>query len=111
MNVVMIHLVALSAKVALLWGVAWVQLYFLRRAPASSRSRLCSLALIAIPVLAAGAVLAPGWIVNAPVFNFAAGSSQTGSTAAAKTSLGSWLLAIWMAGAALMLIRAVAGRV
>jgi TonB family protein len=114
MTAIVLHLASLSAKAALLGGVAWVQLYLLRRAPASSRSRVCSVTLIAILFLAAGEMLAPNWMVKAPVYNFTV-ASATGASPATQTrlvgeSLITWTAFLWMAGAAFMLARAVAGR-
>ena len=110
MNVLLIHLASLSAKIALLGGLAWVQLFLLRRAPASSRSRLCSLALVAIPLLAGVEMLAPNWMVQTPVFAFTAASARGPAPVAAGASIGFWLGLIWLAGVAWMLTRAVAGR-
>ena len=78
MNAVILTLASLSAKIVLLGGIAWTQLFLLRRAPASSRSRLCSVALVAILLLAAGEMLAPHWMVKAPVFNFTAAATARG---------------------------------
>jgi TonB family protein len=103
-------LISLSAKVALLGGIAWMQLYSLRRAPAASRSRLCSLALIAILLLGAGEMLAPNWKVNTSVFTFTSSSARGASTPASPALVGSWFALAWMAGAGFMLLRAVAGR-
>jgi len=115
MNAIVPHLASLSSKIILLGGIAWTQLFLLRRAPAPARSRLCALALVAILLLAGGELLTSQWTVNAPVFAFTAGASaQTGSPAVAPLTLASWLVSglayLWIAGAALMLLRVVAGR-
>ncbi len=110
MTATVLHLTSLSAKVALLGGIAWVQLYLLRRASASSRSRLCSLALVAILLFGAGEMLAPQWMVKAPVFTLTAAAAPRGSTASAPIPVTSWLTWAWMAGAGFMLLRAVVGR-
>jgi TonB family protein len=104
---------SLSAKIALLGGIAWLQLWFLRRAPASSRSRLCSLSLIAILLLASGEILSPAWTIRTPVpaalYNFAVTSVPTPSPVIHATP-GSWLMFAWIVGAAVLLSRAIAGR-
>ena len=105
-----LHLASLSTKILLLGGIAWIQLFLLRRAPASSRSRICSVALIAILFLAAGEMLAPTWIVKAPVITFTATAAEKASPSAASATLGSWLALIWLAGAGFMLLRAFVGR-
>jgi len=111
MNAIVPHLAALSAKIILLGGIAWTQLFLLRRASASARSRLCALALVAIVLLAGGEMLTSQWTVNAPVYVFTEGASaQTGSPAATPAMSASWLAYLWIAGAALMLLRNVAGR-
>ena len=110
MTVNVLHLATLSVKIALLGGLASGQLYLLRRAPASSRSRLCSLALIAILLLGAGEMLAPHWTVQGPVFLLSASSAVAASPAATRATVGSWLTLLWMMGAAFMLLRAVVGR-
>jgi TonB family protein len=112
MTPTVLHLTSLSAKIALLGGLAWLQLYLLRRAPATSRSRLCSLALIAIVLLTAGELLlAPAWLVKTPVFHFTANVGRQASPPAALTSAISWIGLLWICGFALMLVRAVAGRI
>ena len=109
---VIFHLASLSAKILLLGGIAWIQLFALRRAAASSRSRLCAVALLAIVLLAASETFAPHWMVKAPVITFAAAApAQGASPANATPSLGTWLALIWIAGVAFMAIRAVAGRI
>jgi TonB family protein len=101
--------------VALLGGAAWAQLYFLRRASAASRSRMCSLALIAILLLAAGEAFAPAGLlkmpIKAPGVTFLAASAHGTATSQAATQTGWWLALVWAAGAAVMLSRAIAGRV
>jgi len=115
MNAIVPHLASLSAKIILLGGIAWAQLFLLRCAPAPARSRLCALALAAILLLVSGEMLTSHWIVNAPVFAFTAGASvRAGSPAAPPAIPVSLLLQglayLWMAGAALMLLRAFTGR-
>jgi TonB family protein len=109
MNVIT-TLLSLSAKVALLGGIAWLQLYLLRRAPASTRSRLCAVAMVAILLLGTGELLAPNWMVKAPVYQFTAAATAGTSPAARLFPIGSALALIWMAGAGLMLLRAAIGR-
>jgi TonB family protein len=112
MTPIVLHLTSLSIKIALLGGPAWIQLYLLRRAPAASRSRLCSMALIAIMLFAIGEIVAvPAWPVKAPVFYFAAIAARQASPAAARTAAIPWIGLFWIVGAALMLVRAVAGRI
>ena len=111
MTVIVLHLASLSTKIVLLGGMAWTQLYLLRRAPASSRSRLCAMAMVAILLLATAEMLAPTWMVKTPVFNFTAtASAQGASPAAARASADWWLAVLWMAGAGFMMARAIAGR-
>jgi TonB family protein len=106
------HLISLSAKIALLGGIAWTQLYLLRRAPARMRSLACTLALIAIVLFAAGEMLvAPTWLATGLVFRVAASASSQACCGAPRANPGSWILLLWAAGAAFMLIRAVAGRI
>jgi len=112
MTPTVLHLTSLSAKIALLGGLAWLQLHLLRRAPAASRSRLCSLALIAIVLFAAGELaLAPAWMVQTPVFQFTANAARQTSPAPVGISASTWIGLLWMAGAGFMLLRAVAGRI
>jgi TonB family protein len=112
MNPTVLHLTSLSAKIILLGGLAWMQLYLLRRAPATSRSRLCSLALIAIVLLAAGEmVLVPKWLAQRAVFHFTANALPDASPASSGISASSWIGLLWIAGAAFMLVRALAGRI
>jgi bla regulator protein blaR1 len=112
MTPTVLHLTSLSAKIALLGGLAWMQLYLLRRAPAASRSRLCSLALMAIVLLAAGEwAIAPSWLVKTPVFYFTANAAHQAPPAAARTSASSWIGLLWMSGVLFMLARVVAGRI
>ena len=110
MTAIIPHLASLSVKVALLGGVAWLQLYLLRRAPAASRSRLCSLALVAILLLAGAEVWNPGWVVNAPVYGFSI-PAVSGASPAARLAPGYWLMFAWIAGAAILLSRVMVGRV
>ncbi len=112
MTPLVLHLISLSAKIALLGGLAWLQLYLLRRAPAASRSRLCSLALIGMVLFAAGEMApASGWLLKAPMFHLTANASPHASPAASRANAGTWIALLWMAGVALMLARALAGRV
>src|SRR5580693_7414522 len=114
MSPLALHLVSLSAKIALLGGLAWVQLALLRRAPASSRSRLCSLALIAILLVAAGEIVSPAWVVKAPLYTFVAAAARGAAHANSRSSgisARSWLAIVWAAGAAFLVVRAVAGRI
>jgi len=112
MTVLLLHLLALSAKIALLGAVVWGQLFFLRRAPASSRSRLCALALVAIVVLIAGEAITPKWGVQGPRIALDVATIQaTGTTASGASRLLPAIGWIWLAGAGLMLLRAVTGRV
>jgi TonB family protein len=105
-------LAILSAKVALLGALLWIQLYFLRRGPAGLRSRLCVAALASIPFLAVlqalASKLAPSGVISLPLTMFradalAANANTTGSA--------DWLLWTWVAGVTLMLARMVVGRV
>jgi TonB family protein len=113
-NAALVSLASLSVKVALLGGLAWVQLALLRRAPASSRSRLCSLALIAILLLAVGEIVSPAWVVKAPLYTFVAAAAR-GAAHVTRRSSGmsarSWLAIVWAAGAAFLVARAAAGRI
>jgi len=112
MTPTVLHLTSLSAKIVLLGVLAWLQLYFLRRAPAASRSRLCSLALIAIFLLTAGEwIVAPAWLVKTPSYYFTATATGQALPATARMLLSSWLTVLWIAGAAFMLVRAIAGRI
>jgi len=114
MNAIFFSLASLSVKIAVLGGIAWVQLYLLRRAPAASRSRLCAMALIAILVLAAGELVAPGWMVKAPLYTLTsvvgAGAFQHAASEPAKGWSYGWLGYLWVAGTVLMLLRAAVGR-
>jgi len=115
MNAIFFSLASLSVKIAVLGGIAWAQLYLLRRAPAASRSRLCAMALIAILVLAAGELVAPGWLVKAPLYTLTAvvgaGALQHAAIEPAKGWSYTWLGYLWVGGAALMLLRAAVGRI
>lgn len=111
MSPAVLHLISMSAKIALLGGIAWTQLYLLRRAPAKMRSLVCSLALIAIVLFAAMEIPAtPQWLARGPVFHVAAGAAHT-SPVARRLDVNAWILLLWAAGAAFMLARAVAGRI
>jgi TonB family protein len=107
MTPTVLHLTSLAVKIALLGGIAWLQLYFMRRAPASSRSRLCSLALVAILLLGAVEFFAPAAIIKAPVVTFTAAAARSAAPARPVVSL---LTLIWLVGAGVLLIRAAAGR-
>ena len=110
MNDTLFHLASLSAKVALLGGIAWLQLFLLRRAPAQSRSRLCRLAFIAILLLVVGEFVHPTWMVKTPVFTFAGNS--TGAAAASGTaSIMSIISILWLLGSGVSLLRLAAGRI
>ena len=112
MTPIVLHLTSLAAKIAVLGGMVWLQLYFLRRAPAASRSRLCSLALIAIVLLGAAEVTtAPIWPVRSMVFKLTATAADHASRPDARIPASSWIEFLWMAGAGLMVIRAVGGRI
>jgi TonB family protein len=110
MTVTILHLLSLSAKIALLGGIAWTQLYLLRRAPASLRSRLCAAALAAILLLSAGEIIGPNWMAKAPVYSFNIAATAATSPVAGRTPVGVWVAWLWMAGAAFMLLRAIVGR-
>ena len=111
----LLALATLSVKIVLLGGLAWLQLAFLRRGPASSRSRLCTVALFAIILLAAGEALSPQWmlLVKTPVFTTMATAGRAAGVPRAGSgfSTGYFLLGIWLGGALLMAARAIAGRV
>jgi TonB family protein len=107
---IVLQLASLSAKIILLGGIAWLQLFLLRRAPASSRSRLCSVALIAMLLLGAGEMFAPHWMVKTPLFTFAAASGHGASPSVTRAAARSWVTILWMTGAAILLLRAISGR-
>ncbi len=101
---------SISAKVALLGAIVWLQLYFLRRGPAKLRNALCAVSLIAIVLLVAAEVLVPGWLVKGPAILVSMdAASQTAASSAARVTF-SWLTLVWIAGFAVMLARAIAGR-
>lgn len=114
-NAALVSLASLSVKIALLGGLVWVQLALLRRAPASSRSRLCSLALIAILLLTAGELLSPAWVVKAPLYTFVAVAARGAAHATFRLTGGpqlrSWPAIVWAIGAAFLIVRAVSGRI
>ncbi|HEY3838729.1 MAG TPA: M56 family metallopeptidase [Bryobacteraceae bacterium] len=113
MTLNVLQLATLCVKIALLAGLALGLLYLLRRAPASSRSRLCSVALVAIVMMGAGELFSTPWTLPAPVFILTTGAAVAAQAAVGSTSgvdLAWWLGLLWIAGALLMMGRAVAGR-
>jgi TonB family protein len=112
MTAAVIYLASISVKAAFLGAMVFLQLYLLRRAPASSRSRLCAAALLAILLLGAVEWLAPAWTVKAQIFSFTADAQPALRTVASTSSVpwGTWIMFLWAAGATIMLVRALAGR-
>lgn len=111
MSTTVLQLASLSAKIALLGGIAWTQLYILRRASAKMRALVCTLALISIVIFAAAEFPArPQWMPAGVVFRVS--STNTVSVASAGLHLNptSSLLLIWALGSAFLVARAVAGR-
>jgi TonB family protein len=114
MTALILSLFSLSVKIALLGGVVWMQLYLLRRAPAASRSRMCAVALAAILLLITGEVVAPAWLVKAPLITISTTAAAVGPATTARTSFASIAVIaiglLWLAGVAVMLVRAIVGR-
>jgi TonB family protein len=112
MTPALVFLFALSVKIALVGAIVWMQLYFLRRAPAQLRSRLCVAALALIPLLAAVQLLMSNWLravaVDVPLVVFKGNAAATGG--ASSSHWGNWILWCWIAGVAVMTARAIAGR-
>jgi TonB family protein len=113
MTINVLQFATLSVKIALVGGLAWGLLYLLRRAPAASRSRLCAAALVAVALAGAAEMLALRWAVKAPVYAITANAAAMARGVTRTTTgidAGRWLAILWIAGAAFMILRALAGR-
>ena len=111
MNHPLFFMTSISAKVALLGAMVWIQLYLLRRAPASARNRLCAASFVAVLLLAAGEVLAPGWLLKGPAILYTMRTAAGPAAPSVAPNLTfSWLTLAWITGFAFMLVRAIAGR-